>query len=299
MTKYTMFVDTHCHLNFPDYEKDFEDVMDRAHEAGVEKIIIPGANLESSGKAVEIAQKHDGCFAAVGIHPHEVEEYRRDVPWHVSTLRDLASRPKVVAIGETGLDFHLFPPFPPITERVKKQQAELFLAQLKIADELDLPVIIHCRDAYPDIFEVINDFYSSSDKWSEESRSIDSGQARMTKKSFSTSSNDKIRGVFHCLGGKEDDLKKVLEMGFYVGFDGNITFKNAEKLRELVKLTPLDRILLETDSPYLSPEPFRGKRNEPANVCLIAKYIAEVKGKTIDEIIKMTIQNAEKLFNFY
>lgn len=243
-----MLVDTHCHLNFSAFEKDLSEVIERAKKAGVTKIIIPGANLESSKKGVEIANNYEGCFAAIGIHPHHVEEYRRDAPWHVSTLQKLARQPKVVAIGETGLDYYQYKDYPPISEEIKENQKELFLAQIKISQEFNLPLIVHCREAWDDLVMMLYNIITE---------------------------DQKIRGVFHCYSGGKKWLAKALNLGFYLGIDGNVTYD--EGLQNVVKEIPLDRLLLETDSPFLSPDPFRGQRNEPKNIKIIAEKIAEIK----------------------
>lgn len=272
-----MLIDTHCHLNFEAFDQDLDAVLQRAKEYNVDKIIIPGAKLDSSEKAVEISSKYDNCYAAVGIHPHHFSEYYDTAPYHseknkglilVNKLNNLTNHNKVVAIGEIGLDYFQYEKTvyekPEITPEIKKRQKELFQLQLNIAIKLQLPVILHCREAYKDILEIVEEH--------------------------------ELKGVFHCFGGTIKDLKKVLSLGFYVGFDGNITFKNADNLRLLVKNTPLERILVETDSPYLTPVPNRGQRNEPKNVKIVAEEIAKVKGINKDIVEKVAANNANTLF---
>lgn len=261
-----MFIDTHAHLNFQAFEKDLDEVIRQAQGAGVEKIINVGADLESSQRAVDLAQKYEGLSASVGIHPHHAGNHG-NTENAKETLKKLAQYPKVVAIGECGLDYHSY-------ERggvtAPQKQKKLFLAQIKLAQELNLPVIFHCRDAHKDILKIFN---------------------------FQLAIFSSIKGVFHCFSGDEKFLKEVLNRGFYIGFDGNITYKKAQNLRELVKLTPLARLLLETDAPYLPPEPFRGLRNTPANVKIIAKAIAQIKNLPGGKIAQATTQNAQTLFH--
>lgn len=260
-----MLIDTHAHLNFEAFKDDLEEVIQKAQDEGVEKIINVGANLESSKKAVELAQKYDSCFASVGIHPHHAEDYD-DVE---GKLEKLAQNPKVVAIGECGLDYH---PYGNGGIANPKKQKELFLAQIELAQKLNLPLILHCRDAHVDMLELIKQYTINHTPFT-------------------------IHGIFHCFSGDENFLQEVLSLGFYVGFDGNITYKNAQNLRDLVKLTPPDRLLLETDCPYLPPEPLRGLRNAPANVKIIAKAVAQVKELPEEEIARKTTQNAKKIFS--
>lgn len=259
-----ILIDTHAHLNFQAFEKDLEEVIRQAHDEEVKVIINVGADLTSSQKAVELAQKYEGCFASVGVHPHHAIHY--DTSAYHRELERLARQPKVVAIGECGLDYH---PYQNDGIADPKKQEDLFWAHLQLAQELNLPVILHCRQAHQEILKLLYRYIDTSIK---------------------------IRGVFHCFSGDEKFLKEVLSLGFYVGFDGNITYKNAQNLRDLVKLTPLARFLLETDCPYLSPEPFRGLRNTPANVKIIAKAVAQIKNLPETEIAAITSKNAQKLF---
>lgn len=265
-----MLVDTHAHLNFQAFENDFEEVLRQAQDEGVEKIINVGANLNSSQKAVDMAQKYGWLYASVGIHPHHAEETLKNLSTEElkNKLEQLAKNPKVVAIGETGLDYHSYKNGG-IADHQK--QKELFEAQLKLAQELNLPVIFHCRDAHADMLKLLKPYTIGHKLYA-------------------------IRGVFHCFSGDEKFMKAVLEMGFNVGFDGNITYRNAQNLRERVKETPLERLVLETDCPYLPPEPLRGLRNEPKNVKIIARAVAEVKGLPIKVVEDQTTQNAQGLF---
>lgn len=252
---YTL-IDTHAHLDFPQFNKDREEVIQRAQRAGV-RVINVSSHFDTCQKAINLAQKYQGIWAAVGVHPHYAEEIKNQKKLS-QQLKKLAKNPKVVGIGECGLDYH------ESANVNKEKQKELFQTQLKLTQELKLPIIIHCREAFQDTFQIIKPF--------------------------------KLIGVFHCFSGDENFLEKVLNLGFYVGFDGNVTFKNAPQLQEIARLTPLNRLLVETDCPFLSPEPLRGKRNEPANVKIIAKFLAKLKGISFEKIAKITTQNAKNLF---
>ncbi len=266
-----MLIDTHCHLNFKAFKKDLPEVIDRATKADIAKIIIPGAKPDSSQKAVEIAQKYDSCFAAVGIHPHHTNEFVELGAKKVKgELQILGKNKKVVAIGEIGLDYYQYKDYPPITEDDKNLQKELLMLQMGIAQKAHLPIIFHCRNAHDDQLELINHYLKSTGR--------------------------KITGVFHCFGGEQKHLEEVLKLGFYIGFDGNITYPENQTLKALVKSTPLERLLLETDSPFLTPQPFRGSRNEPAYITYIAKEVAEIHQINIGEVLEITSHNALNLF---
>lgn len=260
-----MFIDTHAHLNFKAFKKDLEEVIDRAKKSGIEKIIIPGAKIYSSEKAVEISQNYESCFAAVGIHPHHTDEFVKLGKSAVEEeLKKLIAKRGVVAVGEIGLDYHEYKGYPLITSENKKQQKELLQIQIKIAQEYNLPIIFHCRDAYDDQLDIIKD--------------------------------QKLTGVFHCFGGEKKHLQKVFDMGFYVGFDGNITYTDNKNLQDLVKFAPIDRILLETDSPFLTPLPLRGQRNEPVNLTHTASFVTKIHQISLSKVAEITTQNALKLF---
>ncbi|MBI2624706.1 TatD family hydrolase [Candidatus Parcubacteria bacterium] len=251
--------DTHCHLSFPDYRDDLEAVVARAAEAGIGVINI-GTDLVMSERAVALANRFPDMWAAVGVHPHHAP----DVPAALARLREIAADPKVVAIGEIGLDYYRLADQD--VEAVKRVQREAFAGQLELASELKLPVIIHSREAGTDILDVL--------------RVHGTGLA----------------GVAHSFSGTIDEARAFLELGFYIGFTGVITFKNAEALRDVVRFVPLDRLLVETDAPFLAPEPNRGKRNEPAWVEFVVKKVAEVKNEPIGRVAEMTTENARTLF---
>lgn len=241
-----MLIDSHCHLT-KRFLDDSTETIKRARENGVEKMICVGTSLEDCKQAVEIAQKFEGVFASVGIHPEETCNN-----W--GEFEKLISEPKVVAIGECGLDYKIGLP----------GQKEIFEKQISLAEKYDKPLIIHIRDAQEDLMKI---------------------------------NLKKCRGVFHCFSGNPNYLKYVLNLGFYVSFAGNVTFKKAEELQDLAKLVPLDRLLVETDSPFLSPDPLRGKQNTPANVKIVAQYLANLKGVPFEELEKVTSNNAATLFN--
>lgn len=268
-----MLIDTHCHLNFKAFNKDLNQVIERAKQDGVEKIILPGAKIASSRKAIDISKRFESCYAAIGIHPHHSSEVASlGLDTIKTTLQDLAEEKKVIAIGEIGIDYYQYKDYPPLSETDKAIQKELFITQLKISHTLNLPVIIHCRDAHDDLFEIINSYISYN--------------------------THVLTGVFHCFGGNTHHLNKALELGFFIGFDGNCTYPENEALRELIKHTPPERLVIETDSPYLTPLPFRRSRNEPAYIVYIASEVARIHNKTIDYISEITTHNALKLFRF-
>ena len=249
-------IDTHTHLDFEHYNGDREDVILRAKEADVKALLTIGTDLETSKKSIAIAESDFNIFAAVGIHPHDAVEADDEV---LLELENMLDHPKVVAIGEVGLDFYrnISPP------DVQKKVLKTFLTW---SLEKNYPLIIHTREANEDIINVVRD--KSRTGWS---------------------------GVFHCFSGDEKMAEKVLEMGFYISFTGNITFKNSRS-RDVMKTVPLEKLLLETDSPFLAPVPHRGKRNEPAFVNQVAQEIAKVKGISSDEVARITSENAIDLF---
>lgn len=258
-----MYIDTHCHLNFYAFKDDVNDVIKRAKRAGVGKFIVIGANLYSSKKAVELAQIYPEVYAAVGIHPHHANEFfNGTIRFQHNLLKklyEMAKNKKIVAVGEIGLDYYKYNSDVPFSPREK--QRELLLEQLTIARELNLPAILHCREAFNDLFHILP---------------------------------KNIRGVLHCFSGGLLHLKKTLDHGLLVGFDGNITYN--QLLREAVLKTPIERLLLETDSPYLTPVPYRGERNEPKNIRFVAGHIAKIKKLDRLMIIGKTTENANKLF---
>jgi len=251
-------IDTHVHIEFPDFADDFEEVLDRAEEAGLKKLITIGGEIPRNRLAYEITQENSHIYAALGIHPHWANSNTAEEEnWIRSKLGDK----KVVAIGETGLDyFYNYSPY--------NIQREVFIRYLNIARETDTPVIIHTRDSFTDTFEILKGFAP-------------------------------VKGVVHCFSYSLPEAEAFMSLGLHISFCGQITFKSkkCDILRETAKIIPLDKLLLETDCPFLAPEPKRGKRNEPAFVKFIAEKHAELRETSLEEIVFATSENAEKLFN--
>ncbi|MBI4058253.1 TatD family hydrolase [Candidatus Gottesmanbacteria bacterium] len=284
-----MLIDTHCHLNFHAFNKDLDDVVRRAKEAGVEKIIVPGTDLTSSQRAIEVAQTYDSCFATVGIHPHHAQDPNLVIDDNVRhQFKSLLSHDRVVAVGEIGLDYYRYNKTKytdtAITSEIKQKQKKLLLMQLELAHEHELPVILHCREAHSDLIQTISSFAKATDNKSSSSRRI----SRIRENS------SPIQGVFHCFTGSTHHLSLILTMGYYVGFDGNITYSS--NWQTLVSSAPLERILLETDAPFLTPEPHRGTRNEPAYLLLVAKEVAKFHTTSLSKVIHISTMNAGSLF---
>lgn len=270
-----MIIDTHTHLDMKEFGADRDEVIKRALASGISKIITVGVDVESSEKAVDLSQKYPEVYAAVGIQPEEVDKYI-DAELKLKTdfrqdLEGLARIKKVVAIGEIGLDYKYIREKYMSTEeqnQEKEKQKEIFRRQLGLAVTLDLPVIVHCREAEEDIITEIIRYKDTK----------------------------KLRGVIHCFTGTEPFARKVLGCGFYISFSGIITFPSAKDLGEVAKEVPLDRILVETDSPLIAPQSHRGKRNEPAFVTEVVNQIAQIKGINEQKVSKITAQNAKELF---
>ncbi|PIQ06804.1 MAG: hydrolase TatD [Candidatus Nealsonbacteria bacterium CG18_big_fil_WC_8_21_14_2_50_37_10] len=281
-----MLIDTHAHLNFNGYKGDFEEVIKRTLDNNV-WVINVGSQYETSKKAVEIAEKYpEGIFAAIGLHPihletglvkikndeEEVEVNTKEEVFDYEKYKELARSPKVVAIGEIGLDYYYRPKTKRKLELFKEKQKKALLKQLELAKELNLPVIFHCRMAHQDLLKVL--------------------KLKIKNEKL------KIDGVIHCFTGSWEEAQEYLEMGFYLGFNG-IIFKSIEGIdfKENIKKTPLDKILIETDCPYLAPPPFLNQRNEPLFVKYIAEKIAKIKDLGYEKISEITTENAKKLFN--
>ncbi len=260
-----MLIDTHAHLDYEDFAEDFGSVLARAHAAGVERIISIGTSAASSRRAAELAVEHPAVYAVAGIHPTTVEE-ATDVDH--AALREIAGRRRVVAIGETGLDYHRLPEDLVQADGVKARQAESFRQQLDLAADLGLNVVIHQRDAWEDTLAILRPY------------------------------TGRLRGVFHCFGGALAQAEEVLALGHLVSFTGIVTFKNAAVVRETAAAVPADRFMVETDCPYLAPVPYRGKRCEPAYTRETAAVIAQVRGQTLEELAAQTTATAERFFRF-
>lgn len=263
-------IDSHAHLDFRQFDGDREAVIVRARQAGLVAIVNAGADLESSRASVALADKYDFIYATVGIHPHDAKSVSRAV---LTELRALASHPKVVAVGEIGLDYYDEAGLRDLSPRPVQRRA--FADQLALAAEMELPVVIHNRDAHDDVLNTLRVWISSPP--------IGGGLREG-------------RGIFHSYAAGPERLDEVLEMGFYIGISGPVTFKKAERLREVAAKVPLNRLLIETDCPYLTPEPYRGKRNEPAYVRYVAQTVARVRNVTPRKIALATTDNARRLF---
>ena len=245
--------DTHAHYDDEAFDADRDEVLSTFDGL----VIDPGCTLASSQAAIDLAARHPNVYAAVGIHPENCDDF---LPEHINVLRLLARQPKVVAIGEIGLDYYWAENLP------REFQQQVFRAQLELALELDLPVIVHDREAHGDSLAIVKEYPA-------------------------------LRGVFHCYSGSVEMARELLALGWYLGFDGPVTYKNARKTVEVAEMAPLDRILIETDSPYMSPVPMRGKRNDSRNVLYIAEKLAQLKGMTTEEMAALTESNGKRLFN--
>lgn len=257
-------IDTHAHLDSHKFDADRAAVLERAKATGVVGLVSVGADLPSSRRAVEIAAGDEAIYATVGIHPHDAKTLDGEA---LASLRELAQRPEVVAVGEIGLDFYrdLSP---------RDVQRRAFRAQLGWAAKLGKPVVIHDRDAHDEVLEILADW----------ARGLGSGplEGRV--------------GVLHTFSGDVAMARRAIDLGFYISVSGPVTYKNAGQLPEVVRAVPLDRLLVETDCPYLAPHPYRGKRNEPAHVQWVAKRIAELKNRSFEEVAAATTVNAQHLF---
>ena len=253
-----MIVDTHTHLDHKMFYEDVDEVIARALKAGVERMIIPGADPKDLSRAIELSERYEQIYFAVGVHPYDIDSYDRKY------LEKFITHPKCVAVGECGLDYYRLPKDEGEKEKIKRKQKEVFLDQIALAKEFDLPLIVHIREASGDAYELLQKHAGSRG------------------------------GVLHCYNASPILLN--LQDRFYYGIGGVLTFKNAKKLVSIVPQIPLDRIVLETDAPYLTPEPYRGKRNEPAYTIYVAKKLAQIVQKDERRIAEITTQNALRLF---
>jgi len=284
-------IDVHCHLNFKSFSEDFDQVIKDAKDAGVDEIINVGTQVSSSKWAVELANKYHNLYAIVGVHPHHADKVTVGHPernegshqkdsspsvqndkndW-IEQLETLTKNPKVVAIGEIGLDYYSYTSNGIVDPEIQKR---IFIQQIELASRVKLPLQIHNRQAGEDIIDIL-----------------------VNHKSFLLN----LPGMFHCFAGSKKILQQALDMGFYIGFDGNITYDGLApgedtKLSDLALATPLDRIVIETDSPYLTPQPHRGRRNTPAYAILTAQFIAKLKGISLEEVVDQTTKNAHTIF---
>ena len=253
--------DSHSHYNDEKFDIDRDEIIKETLASGVSNFIVAGFNIESSKKAIEIARKHEGLYAIVGISPNDVENIKmqEDIEKYVLEIEEIAKDEKVVAIGEIGLDYYW-------NKENKEIQKQLFVKQIEVANKLDLPIVIHTRDAMIDTIDILK-------------------QNNVNKK-----------GIFHCCPLNIELIKEATKLDFYISLSGVITFKNAKNVDTIINMIPEDKLLIETDSPYLSPEPVRGKRNNSMNVKYVAEKIANAKNKTIHEIAEITSNNAKRIF---
>lgn len=253
-----MFIDTHVHLNAEQYDDDVEEVIERAREAGVTKMVVVGFDRKTIARAMELVEEHSFLYAVVGWHPVDaIDCTEEDLAW----IESLAEHPKVVAIGEMGLDYHW-------DKSPKDIQQQLFRKQIQLAKKVKLPIVIHNRDATADVVRILEE---------EDAK--------------------EVGGIMHCFGGSVETAKQCINMNFYISLGGPVTFKNAKTPKKVAAEIPLDKLLIETDAPYLTPHPYRGKRNEPFYVTLVADEIARIKEVSVEEVASVTTENALKLFN--
>ena len=250
-----MLFDTHAHMDDRAFDEDREALLTRLPEQGIGLLMNPGCSLASSRNAVALAERYDYIYAAVGSHPDAADEVNDQV---LAEYRALCKQKKVLAIGEIGLDYHY-------EDIPRERQQEAFRAQMALAAELDLPVIVHEREAHEDGMGIVEEF-------------------------------PRVKGVFHCYSGSAEMAKWLVSRGWYIGFTGVLTFKNARKAVETAASIPLERIVLETDCPYMSPEPFRGRRNDPGRLYRMAERLAEIRGLSVEKIHEITMENGKKLY---
>lgn len=255
--------DTHAHYNDEKFDEDREQLIQETYKAGVTKFVVAGYNIESSEKAIELSNKFGFIYSICGISPNDIpqseEELWKDID-EISKIVKQNLNKKLVAIGEIGLDYYW-------EKENKELQKQAFIRQIELANQLELPIVIHSRDASIDTIEILKHHIVNK------------------------------KGIFHCCQLNQELVRQALELGFYISFAGPITFKNSKNAPDVVNMVPLDKILIETDSPYLAPEPNRGKRNDSRNVKYVAQKIAEIKGMNIEEIAKITYENAMRIFN--
>src|SRR3954468_8747820 len=253
-----MLFDTHAHLNDDQYNEDLEEVITRAQSEGVTNMVVVGFDRKTIQRAMELAENYEFIFACVGWHPVDaIDMTEEDLVW----IEELTAHPKVVAIGEMGLDYHW-------DKSPKDIQKEVFRKQIRLAKKVKLPIVIHNREATADIVDILKE-----------------------------EGAEEVGGIMHCFSGSPEVAKECIKMNFYISLGGPVTFKNAKKPKEVAAEVPLDKLLIETDCPYLAPHPYRGKRNEPAYVKLVAEQIAELKGISLADVAKKTTENAKKIFD--
>ena len=256
-----MLFDTHAHYDDERFDEDRDELLRSMSENGVGLILNPGCDVETSRKALSYAQTYPHVYAAVGFHPENIEGMSDEaVEAGLKEIEAMAADPRVCAIGEIGLDYYWCK-----DPAERKRQQEVFRAQMRMAGRLDLPVIVHDREAHLDCLTIVEQY-------------------------------PKARGVFHCYSGSAEFAKRLLDLGWYISFTGVVTFKNAKKALDVIRMMPMDRIMVETDAPYMAPEPYRGKRNSSLYVYRMAEVIAEIKGFPVEEVVRITTENGKRLF---
>lgn len=248
-------IDTHAHLDFENFQEIIDEILEKSKVAGVEKIIIPGVTLEDTPKILNLIEKYDNLYGAVAVHPSEAKNWQEN---YYEILKNYAKHEKIVAIGETGLDYYWDKSFVETQKRV-------FRKHLELAQELSLPAIIHDRESHADVLGILKEF-------------------------------PEVKGVMHCFSGSAEFAIDCVKIGYYIALGGPVTFKNAKKPKEVAQKVPIERLLLETDSPFLAPHPYRGSQNDSSKILLVAEAIAEIKNLSVEEVADITSQNAEKLF---
>lgn len=251
--------DSHSHYNDEKFEIDREQIIKETLSNGVSNFIVAGYNITGSKKAIKIAKEYEQVYTTAGISPNDVDDIKNNINESILEIEEIAKNKKVVAIGEIGLDYYW-------SKENKELQKEIFIKQIQIANKLNLPIVIHTRDAFIDTIEILKQ------------------------------NNVNQKGVFHCCPLNQELVKEAVKLGYYISLSGVITFKNAKNVEEIINLIPEDKLLIETDSPYLAPEPIRGTRNNCMNVKYVAEKIAKIKNKTIEEIAELTNQNAKRIF---
>ncbi len=252
-----MLIDSHCHLNDEQFLNDREPVLKRAQEMGVDRVVCVGYDLATSLEAEAMAQKYANVYAVIGVHPHDAKLVK---PQTYTILKRTAQSPRVVAIGETGLDFYR-------NHSPRDLQEQSFRGHIRLAREVGLPIVVHDRDAHAETVRILREEKAKE-----------------------------VGGVIHCFSGGWEMAQECIDMGFYISLAGPVTYTNAKRPQEIAGKVPLDRLLVETDAPYLAPEPLRGRRNEPGNVRFVAEKIAQLRGITLDELAQATTSNVEQVF---
>lgn len=248
-------IDTHAHLDFEKLRENIDEVLENCKTAGIEKIVIPGVTLVDMPKVIDLIEKYDNLYGAAAVHPSETKDWQEE---YYYILQDYAQHDKVVAIGETGLDYYWDKSF-------NETQQHVFRRHLEMAEELELPVIVHDREAHGDILSILKEYPN-------------------------------VKGVMHCFSGSAEFAIECIKLGYYIALGGPVTFKNSVKPKEVAAKVPIEKLVLETDSPFLAPHPYRGKDNDPSKIILVAETIAEIKNLSIEEVANITSNNAEKLF---